>query len=392
MDQIKKIKEISKRLKEPSFVLAWRTKIFKQLNETSKEIFKYGLGISVSIPDKFIENFGKDQTEPLYDFKTWGNAKIMPLNEALLDKDITLSLKNIFSLDFPINNNFYFGMMASSFKNVLIISSGSGQDNKVELSSEFKGNYFDLVLVVVKKGAWLSVVDKMKSFAGAGPHHCGRSVIVLLDDGSKLFYINNSNLSEEAYSFSNKIAEVGKRAEVTWLDINKNALFIKSDIVNNLRGKESKAFCLNLSKSSNNQIFDFYNTAHHFADSTESYLGAVGEASVKSKIIYRGIIKIPKSLKDISGIQDGKFIMGSYDAEIDAVPALEIESRDVKTSHAVSVSYLGDDELFLPTSRGINKKEAREMVFEGYIEQSLSKIRNVFTEKIINKYKSMFDQ
>ena len=55
-------------------------------------------------------------------------------------------------------------------------------------------------------------------------------------------------------------------------------------------------------------------------------------------------------------------------AHIDAIPALEIASNDVKAFHGATVGSLDEDALFYASSRGIPRKEALRMITLGFFE------------------------
>lgn len=383
-----KIKNLSSGLGEPGFVFNWRMKAFEESYKMPKDIFNYGLSIANKIPEVLSEKIGKDTEKPIYDYKTSGNARVASLEEVFGDNELSQKLETLLQADLAISSNFYFGMMASCFQSALVLFSGEGTNNQIELSTLSNGNYFDAIFVVLEKGAWLSVVDQVKSIeAKAGSRLLGRTVVVLALEGSNLSYVSDTNLSENGYYLSNKLANVKESAEVSWLDISTGSSFVKSDIRSWLSGDKGKSFCVNLSKAGENQTFDFYNASYHLANDTYSVMEAVGESGGKSKIIYRGMLDVAKDLKGVSGFQNGRFVMTSPYAEVDAIPSLEVRSKDVNTSHAVSVSFLGQDEIFFPSLRGIGEGDAKKMIFDGYMNQALSKIENNFIKRLISENK-----
>ena len=54
-------------------------------------------------------------------------------------------------------------------------------------------------------------------------------------------------------------------------------------------------------------------------------------------------------------------------AHVDAVPALEIRTNDVKASHSATVSRVTAENLFYLQSRGIPETKARQMFVEGFL-------------------------
>ena len=70
------------------------------------------------------------------------------------------------------------------------------------------------------------------------------------------------------------------------------------------------------------------------------------------------------------------------DAKATAVPELEIETDDVKASHAATVGQIDKEQLFYLTSRGISQGVATKMIVEAFLEEVLSQIDSKEAEKI----------
>lgn len=60
-------------------------------------------------------------------------------------------------------------------------------------------------------------------------------------------------------------------------------------------------------------------------------------------------------------------LMLDASAKVDAVPALEITTNDVKASHSATVTKVPADDLFYMGSRGIPREEARHLCVEGFL-------------------------
>jgi Fe-S cluster assembly scaffold protein SufB len=58
-------------------------------------------------------------------------------------------------------------------------------------------------------------------------------------------------------------------------------------------------------------------------------------------------------------------------AKVDAIPALEIKTNDVKASHSASITKISPETLFYLQSRGIEEAAARSMFVEGFLGELL---------------------
>lgn len=61
----------------------------------------------------------------------------------------------------------------------------------------------------------------------------------------------------------------------------------------------------------------------------------------------------------------------SKDAKANVIPSLEIRANDVKASHAVSVSQIDHEQVFYLRTRGLDEREARKMIVQGFLGSAL---------------------
>ncbi len=61
-------------------------------------------------------------------------------------------------------------------------------------------------------------------------------------------------------------------------------------------------------------------------------------------------------------------------AKVDAVPALEIKTNDVKACHSATVTKVSADDLFYMGSRGIAPEKARHLCIEGFLADLIGRV------------------
>ena len=66
----------------------------------------------------------------------------------------------------------------------------------------------------------------------------------------------------------------------------------------------------------------------------------------------------------------------SDDAIIHTKPELEIYADDVKCTHGATVGQLDDKAMFYLRTRGINKKDERQLLMRAYVGEVIEKINN----------------
>jgi len=143
---------------------------------------------------------------------------------------------------------------------------------------------------------------------------------------------------------------------------------VKSDIHVFLRGAGARASITARYSLSGDSRLDILHKIYHEADETVSHINSRGILGGSSHLIYRGGIDMGKGLKNLGGREEAKFLVMSENAKVDAIPALEIASREVRSSHALSISRITEEALFYPKLRGIAEGEARELIASGFLK------------------------
>lgn len=120
----------------------------------------------------------------------------------------------------------------------------------------------------------------------------------------------------------------------------------------------------------NSDHIDIHLVIHHKAPNTLANTTLKGVGRDRSKITFLGRIIIDPECGNSNSLLTERILLLSDTASADAIPELEILTDDVKCSHAASVSRIPEEHIFYLMSRGISRKEAEEMVIEGFLESS----------------------
>jgi Fe-S cluster assembly protein SufD len=108
--------------------------------------------------------------------------------------------------------------------------------------------------------------------------------------------------------------------------------------------------------------------------SVEVYKGVLDQ---QARGVFQGRIVVEKDAQKADGHQLNKTILLSDRAEIDTKPELEIFADDVKCSHGAAAGELDEDALFYLQARGIGQADARRMLVEAFVGETLENISNV---------------
>ena len=123
-----------------------------------------------------------------------------------------------------------------------------------------------------------------------------------------------------------------------------------------------------------NQMHDFRTIQDHDAPHTHSDLLFKGAVQGNARSVYTGLIKIREHARGTAAFQTNRNLTLSEGSWAESVPNLEIETNDVKCSHASTVGPIDEDQRFYLESRGIDPSVAERLVVLGFFDEVLSQL------------------
>jgi Fe-S cluster assembly protein SufD len=141
-----------------------------------------------------------------------------------------------------------------------------------------------------------------------------------------------------------------------------------------LEGTGATARQVALYYADGDQMHDFRTTQDHVAAKTNSDLLFKGAVQDHSRSVYTGLIRIRAAAKGSVAFQTNRNLTLSEGAWAESVPNLEIETNDVKCSHASTIGPIDDDQRFYLESRGVPPAVAERLVVLGFFEEVLAQL------------------
>ena len=185
----------------------------------------------------------------------------------------------------------------------------------------------------------------------------------------KLDKEENNNIK---YSYNNINLDTNSVAENFILSLGSS--FIKNEINCNLNGKYSSAFVNGIFNLDNNKNHEIRTSINHLNENTKSYQLIKSVLGENTKSAYQGKIFVKSNAQKTDGYQLSKAILLSDSSEFNAKPELEIYADDVKCSHGSASGSLNQDSIFYIMSRGLNYKEAKDLLINGFLLDVVEKI------------------
>jgi len=197
----------------------------------------------------------------------------------------------------------------------------------------------------------------------------------------KIDQLENNNIK---YSFNN-IEQAHNSVSETFI-LSSGSNFIKNEINCNLNGKYSSAFINGIFSLNKQKHHEIKTNINHLTENTKSYQLIKSVLEKDTKAVYQGKIFVNSKAQKTDGYQLSKSILLSETAEFNAKPELEIYADDVKCSHGSTSGSLNEDSIFYLMSRGLNYKEAKKLIINGFLLDVVEKITD---NEIKNLIKTM---
>ncbi|MFH0820150.1 MAG: SufD family Fe-S cluster assembly protein [Candidatus Peregrinibacteria bacterium] len=197
--------------------------------------------------------------------------------------------------------------------------------------------------------------------------------------GSELRAVFTQNLPKTV-EFAETVESVaGEKSKIHLFFIHLGAKKVKSRVILIARGKGAE-INMDLAARAGGRRELRFELEHCFeARDGRGLLTAKGVAEGKSALDIRGILEIKRQAGGTQAHLTQSALNLSPHTQIKAVPALKIDTSDVKASHSASVTNLDEASLFYMQSRGLNEKQARKALAEGFLKEALEKAKGLIT-------------
>tara|TARA_Y100000310_G_scaffold345268_1_gene463246 strand:+ start:5437 stop:6621 length:1185 start_codon:yes stop_codon:yes gene_type:complete len=330
-----------------------------------------------------------------FDFSDLPTIQITDLPNSLKEKGIILTDINTASSQHQelIQKHFFknispdfdkfTALNASSFQNgfFLYIPKNTTLEIPINIKFLIKNSIYHNI-IIIEENSTLNINEELLDNSTSETFHNSITEIYAKEN-SRINYYNLRNLKNSTYSFSHKIAKLSKDANINWY----TACF--SGKLNRLRidthftqpSAESKNIGLFLGKDS--EQIDITTNVYHDSTNTTNDIKFDGILKDSSKSIYRGLITITEKGQHTNSYLSNKILKIGEKSLANSIPALKIDANEVKASHGATIGQVNEEHLFYLMSRGLSRKQAEQLIIQGFLEPTIGLFQNQeFKEKI----------
>ena len=229
---------------------------------------------------------------------------------------------------------------------------------------------YPFVFIDIADGAQLCLAELHEGSASVSQP----LVLVRLGKGATLDHIKLQDEAVHTTHLSLTLFRLGGQAHVNSFSVSKGSRMARMETHCFFAAPDSKAAMSAVYLGRGNQHHDITTVvSHEYADCASRQL-IRGVLDDKSRGVFQGRVRVAPGAQKTDGQQMSRALLLSRDAEADAKPELEIFADDVVCSHGATVGELDETLLFYLKSRGIDELEARTMLIDAFLVDTLEEI------------------
>lgn len=197
---------------------------------------------------------------------------------------------------------------------------------------------------------------------------------ITVGQGAKVTVMAVDKLSNAVFAVSRVRTHIHKDGVFNLTTAGLGGKQIKSDIETIMVEPGSHSDIRGVVLGDGSEHFSYNTIQEHTCPDTTSNINFRVALKDTSSSVYQGIVKVDKIAQRTNAFQSNKNLLLGTEARADSIPRLEILADDVKCSHGATVGPVDKEQLFYLNCRGLNLKEAEELIVRGFFVQILDDI------------------
>ena len=199
-------------------------------------------------------------------------------------------------------------------------------------------------------------------------------ILVRVGTGARLDHIKFQDEGDETTHLGLTLFRLDHQANVNSFAVSKGGRMARMETHCFFAAPDSEAAMSAVYLGQGSQHHDITTVVSHEKHDCASRQLIRGVLDDKSRGVFQGRVRVAPDAQKTDGQQMSRALLLSRDAEADAKPELEIFADDVVCSHGATVGELDETLLFYLKSRGIDEAEARTMLIDAFLVDTLEEI------------------
>ena len=378
------VRQISAEREEPEWLLEARLEALAALEDAPfPDVIRTPGRTWTNLPDldyeSMVDPLSQTETKEL---EASSEADVLPFHDAVrADGE---RVREAFGSVLDPQRNYLTALSTALFTTGTVVFVPEGVDAEdVTIRTTMNGrSLFNYTLVVTEESSSVTILERQEtgeeSEASEKPREDGDAAavdgnryysgLVEVDAGENSYvqYGALQDLDETTYNYTLKRATADTYASANFIDVNLGSRLTKTSVEVDLAGDSSETKMVGAFYGHEEQHFDVDARVWHDAEHTTADLVTRGTIDDEARSVYEGVQNVGEGAWDTNSYQRENTLMLSDESEADASPKLIINNHDTEASHSATVGQVDEQDLFYMTSRGVDEREAKNMLVEGF--------------------------
>ena len=242
----------------------------------------------------------------------------------------------------------------------------------VSASGERPGLSTPRVRIEAGRGSRVAIVQEHTSSSVRGAHFTNAICEVVVGANAQVEFTLVQRENDDTFHASNTAVQLARDARFTSRVVTLGGRLTRNDLAVVLAEEGAECALDGLYLGTGERVVDNHSLVDHavpHGTSRQLYKGVLGGSS---RGVFRGRVIVRPGAQKTNAAQSNPNLLLADGAEIDSKPQLEIYADDVKCSHGAAIGRLDEDALFYLRSRGLDERDARGLLTQGFAAQVLN--------------------
>jgi Fe-S cluster assembly protein SufD len=191
---------------------------------------------------------------------------------------------------------------------------------------------------------------------------------------ARVKYLGVNEVGTRVWFIASQVAEGDRDSTTMVSSVSLGGDYARIHTIARLVGQGASGEQVALYFGEGRQMHDVRTLQDHVAPKTTSNLLFKGALEGHSNSVYTGLIRVRKEARGTVAFQTNRNLKLSEGTWAESVPNLDIETNDVKCSHASAVGPIDEEQRFYLESRGVPTAVAERLVVLGFFEEVISRL------------------
>ncbi len=279
----------------------------------------------------------------------------------------------------PSADNYFSALNSAVFTDGSFCYIPKGVRCPMELSTYFRINasntgQFERTLIVAEEGSHVSYLEGCTApMRDENQLHAAVVELVAMDNAAikystvQNWYPGDENGVGGIYNFVTKRGDCrGHNSKISWTQVETGSAITWKYPSCLLRGDNSVGEFYSVAVANNYQQADTGTKMIHIGKNTSSTIISKGISARFAQNSYRGLVKISKSADQARNYTQCDSLLMGDKCGAHTFPYIEAKNATAQVEHEATTSKIGDDQLFYCRQRGVSEEDAVTMIVNGF--------------------------